>query len=118
MKKFFLLAGLCILLGCTSQLDFTYRVDLKNACDYPINVSVPKYTRYIVSEKNLSPNETIVVIAHSCLETGGFFTIRTSSWASNAMASCLQNDYRLTITAGDKERILDEQRLPYPDFGE
>ncbi|MDR2464914.1 MAG: hypothetical protein LBD38_01370 [Streptococcaceae bacterium] len=109
MKKIFLLAGLFILFGCTSRLEAGYTVILKNACDYPINVSSPKYIEYVVSEGYLNPNEAIVVVAVDCTDASKFFTIRTSSWASGVM--CLPDDYRLTITADDKERILDKQQL-------
>ena len=110
MRKIFLLA-LYVLLGCTSQLDAGYTVFLKNTCSYPIDVSSPKYPERVVSEERLNPDETVVVIALICTDASRLFTIRTSSWASDAMGSCLPVDYKLKIAVDDKERVLDKQQV-------
>lgn len=112
MRKFFLLASLCTLFGCIQQEVF-YTVFLKNTCDYPIDVSVPKKHRvFSSSEKDyLNPGEEVAVITLICTDASRLFTIRTSSWAIGAMSSCLQNDYKLTITGEGKERILDGQQV-------
>jgi hypothetical protein len=114
MRKILMLVGLYVLFGCTSQLDARYTIMLKNACDYPIDVSVPKYVEHfvrgqIVTENHLDPGEKMIVMAIYCADVSGFFTIKTSSWASSTM--CLPDDYKLTITAEDKERSLDKQQL-------
>jgi hypothetical protein len=98
-------------MGCTPQQRVAYSVELKNACNYPIDVSSPQYVDYLASKKHLNSGETMFVIVLYCTDASRLFTMRTSSWAIDAMGGCLKNDYKLTITAGDKERILDKQQV-------
>lgn len=92
---------------------FNYRNGLKDgptanlivilhACNYPITVS--KYIKHVVSDEPLNSSETIVDI--DCIGASTFVSL-----AFNTMSSCLPDDYKLTIVAEDKKRVLDKQQL-------
>jgi hypothetical protein len=100
MKKILLL--LCfqsLLVGCTSQIEYTFFVDFHNVCNTPVHVVAHHYTNFdevseaTVLTQQLDVNKTLTV-----LKTWGF---SNSGYAVSPL-------YELVIYAGDRKRDFDK----------
>ena len=106
MKKIFAILCSFSLLGCTSPPKVGYIANLKNVCDYPVEVVVPEYIVSPPLERKLEAGETsriFQIIGTFCTDKRGFFSSSVED-----LGKCL-TDYTMTISADDKQIVLNNE---------
>jgi hypothetical protein len=115
MKNPFTLACVCVLLGCTAQMDVYYKAGLVNVCSYPVNVSVPKNDVFDPVDKVLNPDESVIIMLYERLDSrgffGGLFTIEPSRYTIDKLSLLLPSDYKVTVSSNGKDLNVDRAKM-------
>jgi hypothetical protein len=108
MKKQFIFGCFVAFLhGCTSPpLSPVYLVQFQNACNYPVQVVVPKYADFEPLNQSLNTGDNELILRHYCDDNHVFFA---SDYKK--LQKCLPDDYLFTISANKQQRTLNNVQL-------
>lgn len=108
MENFFIfVCSVVFLHGCTSApLPPVYIVQFQNACDYPVQVVVPKYAYFEPLNQSLNTGDNVLILRHVCNDNHVFFD---SDYKK--LQKCLPDDYLFTISANEQQRTLNNVQL-------
>lgn len=97
--------------GCTTQPWIGYHANFTNTCDFPVRISVPKYSRtgeFAPLINTINRDGTIEVLNLACSGNRGIFVMPVV-W--DELRSCLPDDYTLTISVNTNQRSLDKAQF-------
>lgn len=104
MKKQFIFGCSFFLFGCTTPPIIGYLTELQNACNYPVQVTVAKYTHPLLLEQKLESGDRALVLQIICADERSFLFSGLKK-----LKKCFPKDYTITINAGNKQHILDDE---------